>query len=109
MSEGSHQDTLLKLFNSPKYADLVVIIDDGEEKQKYHLHRAIVCTASNYFDGLCEASASTKGTITLSVSGVTPTTFEIAARWIYGEKAVVSTDLGLNEFLTFYTRQPISI
>ncbi|KAF3104980.1 hypothetical protein TWF102_002741 [Orbilia oligospora] len=58
LESGSSHLSLMRIFDQPKFSDLIVTvndIDDISPPKQYYLHQAVVLTASKYLNILCAA------------------------------------------------------
>ncbi|KAF3146204.1 hypothetical protein TWF594_003524 [Orbilia oligospora] len=64
LESGSSHLSLMRIFDQPKFSDLIVTvndIDDISPPKQYYLHQAVVLTASKYLNILCAALPTEEG------------------------------------------------
>ncbi|KAF3228374.1 hypothetical protein TWF106_007406 [Orbilia oligospora] len=77
-----------RLLNNHDYADIIATVGKGDAKQ-YYLHQTIVRPNSTYFTEACKKPADQAGFKYLTLPNVQTFSFDIAIRWIYGDKDII--------------------
>ncbi|KAK6519044.1 hypothetical protein TWF281_003733 [Arthrobotrys megalospora] len=75
-------DSLLKLLQSQEYSDVTVVVGTGAERRVYQLHKNILTSRSEYFNGAFKHIADRNQSILLR--DMLPPIFDIVLEWIYG-------------------------
>ncbi|KAK6498138.1 hypothetical protein TWF506_004377 [Arthrobotrys conoides] len=69
----------------------------GEVKE-YYLHKAILCPNSTYFAEACKQLPNETVFQHMILPNIQPDSFEIAVRWIYGDKEIVKNNKKIAEY-----------
>ncbi|KAK6347509.1 hypothetical protein TWF718_005350 [Orbilia javanica] len=85
-------DSLMMLLRSREFSDVTVIVGTGEDKRIYDLHRNILCTKSEYFQGAIrqlDTDARLQSSSSVVVRDLLPPIFDLVLEWLYGEVLAV--------------------
>ncbi|KAF3228544.1 hypothetical protein TWF192_004234 [Orbilia oligospora] len=96
------QLSLMRIFNQPEFSDLLVTVNDIENvnnSKQYHLHQAVVLTASRplkiQFTAL--PLPVVEGRKKLSIDGWDIPTMDRIFRWMYGDREMKTNNLGRSQ------------
>ncbi|KAF3104969.1 hypothetical protein TWF102_002730 [Orbilia oligospora] len=79
-------DSLLNLLISGEFSDMTVVIGSGREKRIYRLHKNILCTKSEYFQGAVQnLNDPSRGELWIRIRDLLPPIFDLVLEWIYGD------------------------
>ncbi|KAF3314362.1 hypothetical protein TWF173_004704 [Orbilia oligospora] len=79
-------DSFLNLLISGKFSDMTVVIGSGREKRIYRLHKNILCTKSEYFQGAVQnLNDPSRGELWIRIRDLLPPIFDLVLEWIYGD------------------------
>ncbi|KAK6519038.1 hypothetical protein TWF281_003727 [Arthrobotrys megalospora] len=94
MGGPKNQTRLLKIFNDPEFADVILKVGTGTSQKEYYLHQAIIRTASTRLDYLCGELPMKDGRKTVLIPAFEPKPFDIVICWVYGDKKILNASRG---------------
>ncbi|KAK6334420.1 hypothetical protein TWF730_003634 [Orbilia blumenaviensis] len=88
---GPDTEKLINLLRTGNFADVTVIVGEGDERRTYQLHRNIICTKSEYFRGACGnlGTETARSSYAVLIRDLLPPIFDIVIAWVYGEDIVL--------------------
>ncbi|KAK6497842.1 hypothetical protein TWF481_012241 [Arthrobotrys musiformis] len=85
----------------PEFSDVTVYV--GSSRREYKLHRTIICAESEFLRRTCKSAKPAGGSHRVELRNISPATFDIILKWVYGCGYTVPEDYETSKFLDAYT------
>ncbi|KAF3931836.1 hypothetical protein ABW19_dt0202524 [Dactylella cylindrospora] len=88
---------LSKLFNNQRHSDVTVIAGPEGHQENFHLHRAIICLSSEFFNAACKLSFKEGIAKEIKLPEIDPEVFKQIGQWMYDGSFELPDRAVLNE------------